>query len=74
VGKRALFMKSDLGGADFSSVNLMEGSLLKARLTNADLRDSNFYAVEFMNATVGGTDFSGANLDMTKLEDWSPPK
>ena len=44
------------------------------RLTNADLRYSNFYAVEFMNATVGGTDFSGANLDLTKLEDWSPPK
>jgi len=73
-GKRAMFMKSDLGGADFSSVNLMEGSLMKARLTNADLRNSNFYAVEFMNATVGGTDFSGANLDLTKLEDWSPPK
>jgi len=74
VGKRAMFMKSDLGGADFSSVNIMEGSLMKARLTNADLRYSNFYAVEFMNATVGGTDFTGANLDMTKLENWSPPK
>lgn len=74
VGKRAMFMKSDLGNADFSSVNLMEGTLLKARLTNADLSHSNFYAVEFMNATVGGTDFNGANLDLTKLEDWSPPK
>ena len=67
-------MKSDLGGADFSSVNLMEGSLMKARLTSADLRNSNFYAVEFMNAITGGTDFAGANLDLTKLEDWSPPK
>jgi hypothetical protein len=25
-----------------------------------------------MNATVGGTDFRGANLDLTKLENWSP--
>lgn len=73
-GKRAMLMKTDLGGADFSSVNLMEGSLMKARLTNADLRYSNFYAVEFMNATVGGTDFSGANLDLTKLEDWRPDR
>jgi uncharacterized protein YjbI with pentapeptide repeats len=73
-GKRALLNKTDLSGADFSSVNLMEGSLLKARLTNADLRNSNFYAVEFMQATVGGTDFRGANLDLTKLEQWRPDR
>lgn len=74
VGKRAIFMKSDLMGADFSSVNMMEGSLMKARLTNTDLRYSNLYAVEFLSATVGGTDFFGANLDLSKLQDWSPPK
>jgi uncharacterized protein YjbI with pentapeptide repeats len=72
-GKRAMFIKSDLLEADFSSVNLMEGSLMKARLTNADLSYSNLYAVEFMNATVGGTDFRQANLDLSKLENWSPP-
>jgi len=74
VGKRALFMKSDLMGADFSSVNLMEGSLMKARLTNTNLRNSNLYAVEFMDATVGGSDFAGSNLDLTKLEDWRPSR
>mgnify|MGYP001048689221 CR=1 FL=1 len=74
VGKRAMLIKTDLGGADFSSVNLMEGSLMKARLTNANLSDSNFYAVEFLNATVGGTDFTGANLDLTKLEQWRPDR
>lgn len=73
-GKRAMLIKTDLGGADFSSVNLMEGSLMKARLTSADLRYSNFYGVEFMNAIVGGTDFTGANLDLTKLEDWRPDR
>ncbi len=73
-GKRAMLIKTDLGGADFSSVNLMEGSLMKARLTNADMRYSNFYAVEFLNATVGGTDFRGANLDLTKLEEWRPSR
>ena len=73
-GKRAMLMKTDLGGADFTSVNLMEGSLMKARLTNADVSYSNFYSVEFMNATIGGTDFTGANLDLTKLEDWRPDR
>jgi len=71
-GKGAMFVKSDLGGADFSSVNLMEGLLMKARLTNADLSYSNFYSVEFFGATIGDTDFTGANLDLTKLEDWGP--
>ena len=72
IGKRAAFMKSDLMEADFSSVNIMEGSLMNARLTNADLRHSNLYAVEFLGATLGGTDLSGANLDMSKLQDWRP--
>ncbi len=73
-GKRAMLMKTDLSNADFSSVNLMEGSMLKARLINSDLRYSNFYAVEFLNATIGGTDFTGANLDLTKLQDWRPDR
>ncbi len=73
-GKRALFMKTDLGRADFSSVNFMEGSLMNARLTSANMSNSNFYGVEFMNATVGETDFTGANLDLSKLQDWRPSK
>jgi uncharacterized protein YjbI with pentapeptide repeats len=72
IGKKSQFVKSDLGGAKMTSMNLMEGSLMKARLTSADFADSNLYAVEFMDATVGGTNFSGANLDMSKLQDWHP--
>ena len=72
IGKKAQFVKSDLGSARMTSMNLMEGTLMKARLTLADFSDSNLYAVEFMNATVGETNFSGANLDMSKLEDWNP--
>ncbi|MBT4194737.1 MAG: DUF2169 domain-containing protein [Gammaproteobacteria bacterium] len=74
VGKRAMLMKADLAYSDFSSVNLMEGSLMKARLTGADLSYSNLYSVEFMGATVGDTDFTGANLDLTELEIWSPSR
>jgi uncharacterized protein YjbI with pentapeptide repeats len=48
--------------------------LMDARLTSADLSYSNLYSVDFMNATVGGTDFTGANLDMTRLEDWRPSR
>jgi len=72
TGKRSLFIRADLAYADFTSVNLMEGSLMKARLTGADLSDSNLYSVEFIGATVGETDFSGANLDLTALENWRP--
>lgn len=72
IGKKAQFVRSDLGSATMTSMNLMEGTLMKARLTLADFSDSNLYAVEFMNATVGETNFSGANLDMSKLENWNP--
>ena len=68
VAKRTLFVKSDLCEADLSSFNLMEGSLTKARLTNADLSHANLYGVDFMGATIGDTNFSGANLDLTLLE------
>ena len=73
-GKRAHFMSADLAEADFTSVNLMEGSLMEARLTSADLSYSNLYSVDFMNATVGDTNFTGANLDLTQLENWRPPR
>ncbi len=73
-GKRAMFMKTDLGGANLQAMTLYEGSLLKARLTQTDLTGGNFYGAEFMNATVGETDFTFANLDMTKLADWRPGK
>jgi len=72
IGKKAQFVKSDLRGAKMTSMNLMEGTLMKARITSADFSDSNLYAVEFLNATLGGTNFSGANLDMSKLEHWTP--
>lgn len=72
IGKKSQFVKSDLGSAKMTSMNMMEGSLLKARITLADFSNSNLYAVEFMNATVGETNFSGANLDMSKLEHWTP--
>lgn len=72
IGKKSQFVNSDLGSARMTSMNMMEGSLMKARLTAADFSHSNLYAVEFINATVGSTNFSGANLDMSKLEDWNP--
>jgi len=72
IGKKAQFVRSDLGYARMTSMNLMEGSLMKARLTGTDFSDSNLYAVEFINATVGGTNFSAANLDMSKLQEWRP--
>lgn len=39
------------------SMNLMEGSLMKACLVQADLQDSNLYGVELTQAELDNTDF-----------------
>ena len=49
-------------------MNLFQGSLEKADLTHADLRGSNMYGAEFLDAFIEGTLFADTNLKMTKLE------
>lgn len=64
---RCRFNKSNLEWAKMAGINLFMGSLRKARIVNADLSNSNLFAVDFYKAVVGKTNFDGANLKMSQL-------
>jgi uncharacterized protein YjbI with pentapeptide repeats len=49
-------------------MNLFEGTLEKADLAETDLRGSNLYGAEFLDACLDHTLLEKANLKMTKLE------
>ena len=51
-------------------VNLFQGSLEKADLSDADLSGANLYEVEFLDALIEETVATGTNLRRTKLERW----
>ncbi|MCP4694850.1 MAG: hypothetical protein GY859_42875, partial [Desulfobacterales bacterium] len=61
------FMKAGLSRARCATMNLFQGSLEKADLTDADFRGANLYEVEFLDAVIDRTRFDFANLKMTKL-------
>jgi uncharacterized protein YjbI with pentapeptide repeats len=69
--KFSRFRKTNLREAALVQMNLFEGSLEKADLTAADLRDSNFYGSEFLEAVVEDALLDGANLKMTKVAKWN---
>ena len=65
--KYARLSKANLFQAKCMTMNLFEASLEKSDLTMTDLRASNIYGAEFLDAVTDGTIFEGANLKMTKL-------
>jgi len=65
--KFARFPRANLKGAKMVSVNLFQGSLEKADLTGTDLRGSNLYAAEFLEAHMEETLLEFADIKMTKL-------
>jgi uncharacterized protein YjbI with pentapeptide repeats len=64
--KFSRFVRANLKQAKLVRMNLFEGSLEKADLTETDLRGSNLYGVEFLDAVIDQTVLEGANLKMTK--------
>jgi len=69
LARQARFEKSDLEDADMTSINLFEGSLMKAKLVRTDLRGANLYSAECMRAVLEETDLRGANLKKTKISE-----
>jgi uncharacterized protein YjbI with pentapeptide repeats len=65
--KYSRFRKADMKQAKLLYMNLFEGSLEKADLTNADLSGSNMYGTEFLDAIIDHTKMENTNLKMTKL-------
>ena len=65
--KYSRLSKADLYQAKCMTMNLFEATLEKAVLTKTDLRGSNIYGAEFLDAVIEGTRFEHANLKMTKL-------
>jgi uncharacterized protein YjbI with pentapeptide repeats len=65
--KGAKFRRAKMQQARCISMNLFQGSLEKADLTDTDFSGSNLYGVEFLDAIVIRTKFQMANLKMTKL-------
>jgi len=65
--KGTKFSKANLTEAKMVSVNLFQGAMDKAKLINTDLRGSNLYEVEFLEAEIEKAIFRYANLKMTKL-------
>lgn len=68
----AVFMNTNLTGADMSGSDFMRANFMGATLVQADLNKASLYESELMNITHGQTRFGGANLKMTKLQDWRP--
>ncbi len=64
----ARFNLCDLSGANMRGLDLLGGSLRKARLTQTDLTAANCYGVDFFKATVGDTVLHRANLKKSLLE------
>ena len=65
--KNGKFMGADLTGTKAVMMNLFEGSFEKAKLVQTDLRGSNLYGVEFLDADIQNSLFDSANLVATKL-------
>jgi uncharacterized protein YjbI with pentapeptide repeats len=66
------FRKAKLRRTKMISMNLFNGSMEKADFVGADLRGSNMYGVEFLEANAGDNEYEGVNLKMTKLAKASP--
>jgi uncharacterized protein YjbI with pentapeptide repeats len=65
--RQCRFTKSNFEGADLRGLNLMTGSLRKARLVQADLRGANLFAVDLYKSVMGETRLDGANLKLSLL-------
>lgn len=65
--KGGKFAGADLTGTKAVMINLFEGTLEKAKLINTDLRGSNLYGVEFLDADIQQPLLESANLHASKL-------
>lgn len=65
--KLGCFRKARLRGAKLVQMNLFNGIMAYADLTEADLRGSNMYGVDFSDAVTERTLTEGTNLKKTKL-------
>lgn len=65
--KGGKFMSADLTGTKAVMINGFEGTFEKARLIRTDLRGSNLYGAEFLDAVIQQSLFEQANLAASKL-------
>jgi len=65
--KLGCFRKARLRGARLVQVNLFNGIMAYADLTETDLSGANMYGVDFSDAVIEGTLTEGTNLKKTKL-------